>query len=131
MYMGGDYDRYMDDPENNRAPGMMKSFDGFMKNEVYSSRGYKMLSAKVFSPIQQRMGLLHYVDRVSNKTLGTEKDSAIALFRALKGKMGEINDKYSITTHKGEDGVNRKGVWDSLTGDIHGDIGIYEWNTLK
>jgi len=89
--------------------GAMAAFDGFVQDQVYGSKAYKFLDSKVLSPIQQRMGLLHYVDRASNKIMGTEKDSII------KGGKGVITKASGTVT----------GMWSDFTGDIKGDLGVY------
>ena len=57
--------------------GVMDTFDGFVKNQIYGSNFYKALDKNILSPIKQRMGLLHYVDRASHGVFKTEKDSII------------------------------------------------------
>ena len=89
--------------------GAMAAFDSFVQDQVYGSKAYKFLDSKVLSPIQQRMGLLHYVDRASNKTISTEKDSII------KGGKGAVTEVSKTITK----------MWGDFTGDIKGDLGVY------
>lgn len=89
--------------------GAMAAFDGFVKDEIYGSKAYKLLDKKVLSPIQQRMGLMHYVDRASHITLGTEKDSVI------KGAKGVVEKAAGVTA-----------MWSAFTGDINSDLGVYD-----
>ena len=106
MYMGSDYDAFMKDPKNNSPPGIMQSFGGFMKHNSY----IQAFNKNILSPIKQRMGLLHYVDRVSNKAFGTEKDSII------KGGMKAVEKSNKFVTEK----------WGSFTGDPQGELGVYD-----
>ena len=91
--------------------GAMDAFDGFVNDQVYGSKAYKFLDSKVLSPIQQRMGLLHYVDRASNKIVGTEKDSII------KGGKGVVTKASGAVT----------GMWSNFTGDSSptATLGVY------
>ncbi len=120
--------------------GAMAAFDGFVKDvkeEIKDSKAYKLLNKKILSPIQQRMGLMHYVDRASNKIAGTEKDGVIKGVRDL-GKLLEkleIIDstakewKESKDWGKGKKEVNYTvpGLWSRFTGDIQGDLNVYDY----
>ena len=88
--------------------GMIGGLNNFINSQVYGSRAYQLLNKKLLSPIQQRMGLLHYVDRVSNKITGSEKDSII------RGAKGVIKKTAGVAT-----------MWSSFTGNINGDLGVY------
>jgi len=100
------------------------------------------------------MGLLHYVDRASNKILGTEKDGVLAsIHKGIHGE--EVNGKKEgglinylekkeiiASGHKewrnlselGDLKLDKKnvdytapGIWSRFTGDIHGDLGAYDY----
>ncbi len=106
--------------------GAMQAADGFMKNQIYGSRLYQALDKNVLSPIKQRMGLLHYVDRASNKAFGTKKDSVISSVRGLQDLAKNFDDKYNIATRKGQNNEeDKKGLWDRFTGDPKDELGVY------
>jgi chromosome segregation ATPase len=106
IYMGGDYDKFMEDPTRNSPPGLTQSFDGFMKHNSY----IQAFNKNILSPIKQRMGLLHYVDRASHNAFGTKKDSII------KEGMEAVEKSNKFVTDK----------WSSFTGDPQGELGVYD-----
>ncbi len=94
-------------PLSNMYGTAMDNFDGFVQareNQLYGSRAYQYLNRNVFSPIQQRMGLLHYIDRASHKIAGTEKDSII---KVGKGAVETVGKTAGAVT----------GMWSNFTGD--------------
>jgi type IV secretion system protein VirB6 len=128
-------------PLSGMYTGAMGTFDSFvqnMKNELHGSRAYQFLDVKLLSPIQQRMGLLHYVDKASNKILGTKKEGVLetvllgkdGLIKSLKSKeiIGSKDHKeWKQFGNKKADPYDVQGIWSRFTGDIHGDLGVYDY----
>ena len=107
--------------------GAMGAFDGFVDSQIYGSKAYKLLNEKVLSPIQQRMGLMHYVDRASNKVLGTEKDSLIKGVIGLKGGIAtELSGRNKVRDWDDKE-YDIPGLWSRFTGDIKGDLNVYDY----
>jgi type IV secretory pathway VirB6-like protein len=108
-------------PLSNMYGGMMNTFDGFVQareRELRSTRAYQFLNKKILSPIQQRMGLLHYVDRASHKIAGTKKDSII--------KGGKV-----VATGISKATGAATGMWSDFTGDTSHEATLGAYNIDK
>ena len=101
IYMGG-----------GSSPGIIKSFENFMRDEIYNSKAYQALDAKVLSPMKQRLSPLYYVDKGLSKIpkLGIRKGAM------LKG----ISKVYEGTSQAGSK------LWDSFVSNPGEGLGVMD-----
>ena len=107
------------------APGIIKSFENFMRETVYDSRLYQFLDKKVLSPAKQgmikRLSPVHYVDKTLSKLgmkEGTVTKGVGGAYQKISGVIGGYRD---------EKGVAHHGIWKSFVSNPTGDLGIIDF----